>query len=39
MIRWLGNRLADGACALVIMVAIFEGPTLYAIAKDKLRRN
>jgi hypothetical protein len=37
MIRWLGNRMVDGLCALVILAVLVEGPTLYAIARDRLK--
>jgi hypothetical protein len=27
----------DGLCALVILAVLVEGPTLYAIARDRLK--
>jgi hypothetical protein len=38
MIRYLRDRLVDGAAALLIITILFEGPSLIAIAKRKLAR-
>lgn len=36
MIRYLGNRLVDGAVALALLTLIFEGPTITAILREKI---
>lgn len=38
MIRWLGNRLADGAAALLIVTILFEGPAIAAVVREKIKR-
>lgn len=37
MLRFLGKTLANGAATLILLAVIFEGPTLTAIVREKLR--
>lgn len=38
MVKYLARRVVDGLVSLALLVVIFEGPTIVAVAKDKLRR-
>ncbi len=35
--RYLANRLVDSVVILALLTAIFEGPTIIAIARHKLK--
>jgi hypothetical protein len=39
MVKYLGRRLFDGLVSLGVIILVFEGPTILAIARDKLRKE
>ena len=39
MVRYLRDRLIDGIVTLTLLTVIFEGPTITAIVRGKLKRG